>query len=347
MELGAYSLADRTGSADARERVRDIIGYGVHADEIGLDVFGVGEHHTSRFAVVSPAVVLSAIAARTSSILLTSAVSVLSVLDPVRLYQDFAQLDLVSAGRAEITAGRSAYAEPFDIFGVPLEHYDAVFEEKLELLLALRTGEEISWSGSSRTSLTKAVIPPRLKRTLPVRLGVGGTPQSAERAGRMGLPMTLAVLGGDPAGLAPVTDVYREAALRHGHDSSSLSVGSASHFYVGRTSQEARDTFYPHYRAYAAEGRGMHVDRALFDAMCAPRGPLVVGSPREVVDKILRQHDSLGIDRFLGQVDIGDLPRASVLASLDRFAIDVAPTVRRETADELHSPQRSADEEAA
>lgn len=332
MELGVYSLAERTGGASAGARVRDIVDYGVRADEAGLDVFGVGEHHTPRFAVASPAVVLSAVAARTSTIVLTSAVSVLSVLDPVRLYQDFAQLDLVAAGRAEITVGRSAYAEPFDIFGVPLDEYDAVFEEKLELLLALRRPDASSWSGRYRPPLAHTGIPPRLGRELPLRLGVGGTPQSAGRAGRVGLPMTLAVLGGDPAALRPVVRTYRDTADLHGHDPSLLGVGTASHLFVGRTSQEARDTFYPHYRAYMGEGRGIDLDRTTFDAMASPRGALVVGSAAEVTDKILRQHELLGLDRFLGQVDIGGLRREDVLASLDRFASDVAPVVRRATA---------------
>ncbi|WP_395244446.1 LLM class flavin-dependent oxidoreductase [Agromyces sp. MMS24-K17] len=340
MELGVYSLTERTeptggteptgaaGRAALLDRVRDVIDYGVRADEVGLDAFGIGEHHTPRFAVASPSVVLAAVAARTSRITLTSAVSVLSVLDPVRLYQDFAQLDLVSGGRAEITTGRSAYGEPFDLFGVPVEAIDDVFEEKLELLLGLRRGTELSWSGRYRTPLQQAVVPPRLDRELPVRIGVGGTRQSAERAGRLGLPMTLAVLVGDPAGLAPIATAYRAAARQHGHDPSTLSIGSASHFHVGPTSREARDTFYPHYRAYVADGRGIHLDRETFDAMCAPRGPLVVGGPREVADKILRQREALGIDRFLGQVDIGGLPRATVLESIDRFAADVAPLVR-------------------
>lgn len=332
MELGTYSLAERTGSASARDRIQDIIDFGIRSDDAGLEVFGVGEHHTPRFAVASPAVVLAAVAARTSSIRLTSTVSVLSVLDPVRLYQDFAQLDLVSNGRAEVTAGRSAYVEPFDIFGVPIDEYDAVFEEKLALFLSLRAQEKVSWTGRYRTPLEQAVIPPGLERPLPLRLGVGGTPQSAERAGRLGLPMTLAVLGGDPAGLARVVETYFATAELHGRDQSGLSVGSASHFHVARASQEARDTFYPHYAAYNAEGRGIHLDRMTFEAMASPRGPLVVGSPQEVIDKILRQHEFLQLDRFMGQVDIGGLPRETVMESIDLFASEVAPVVRRETA---------------
>lgn len=331
MELGVFSLTDLSAGATAPDRVRDLIDYGVHADMVGLDVFGVGEHHTPRFAVSSPAVVLAAIAARTSAIMLTSAVSVLSVLDPVRLYQDFAQLDLVSAGRAEITAGRSAYAEPFAIFGVPTELVDAVFDEKLDLLLRLRRDAALTWAGRFRSPLDDALITPRLERELPVRLGVGGTPASAARAGRLGLPMTLAVLIGDPANLRPVVDRYRRTGDAHGHPRRALAVGAAGHLHVGATSQQARDTFYPHYRSYFADGRGMHLDRATFDEMAAPDGPLVVGSPQEVADKLLRQHELFDLDRFIGQVDLGGLPKRAVLASIDRFAGEVAPVVRQWT----------------
>jgi alkanesulfonate monooxygenase SsuD/methylene tetrahydromethanopterin reductase-like flavin-dependent oxidoreductase (luciferase family) len=329
MQLGVFSLTDLTGGADPTDRVRDLVAYGVRADESGLDVFGVGEHHTARFAVSSPAVVLAAVAARTSAVTLTSAVSVLSVLDPVRLHQDFAQLDLVSGGRAEITAGRSAYREPFDVFGVPVAEYDAVFDEKLDLLLRLRAEAEVTWAGRYRAPLDRAVITPRPGRPLPVRLGVGGTPASAARAARLGLPMTVALLGGTAAQLRPMVDRYWEVAAEHGH-SSGLGVGVASHFFVGSTSQGAREAFYPHYRTYVAEGRGRHLDRATFDQMSATDGPLVVGSPDEVADKVLRQQEQLGSDRFLGQVDIGGLPRDAVLASIDRFAHDVTPLVRRD-----------------
>ncbi len=331
MELGVFSLTDLAGGAAASDRVRDVIDYGAHADQAGLDVFGVGEHHTPRFAVASPAVVLGAVAARTSAITLTSAVSVLSVLDPVRLYQDFAQLDLVSGGRAEITAGRSAYSEPFDIFGVPMDEYEAVFDEKLDLLLELRENAEVTWSGRFRTPLEHSPIIPRLSRELPVRLGVGGTPGSAARAARLGLPVTLALLVGNPLGLLPIVDLYRSTGERYGHRRSELGVGVASHLYVGTTSQAARDTFYPHYRTYFADGRGVHLSRAAFDQMAAPDGPLVVGSPQEVADKIRGWHESFDLDRFMGQVDIGGLPRDAVLGSIERFATGVAGILRDES----------------
>ncbi|WBM78829.1 LLM class flavin-dependent oxidoreductase [Cryobacterium breve] len=339
MELGAFSLTDLSAGTLSPGRVLDIIDYGVFADEAGLDIFGIGEHHTPRFAVSSPAVVLAAIAARTSTITLTSAVSVLSVLDPDRLYQDFAQLDLVSGGRAEITAGRSAYSEPFAVFGVPLDDYDAVFEEKLGLLLALRRNAEVTWTGRFRTPLDHAQIIPRLTHELPVRLGVGGTPASAARAERLGLPVTLALLAGGPDGLTPVVNLYRQTGDEHGHLRGQLGVGVVSHVYVGNSSQDARDTFYPHYRSYFADGRGINLDRATFDRMAAPDGPLVVGSPQEVADKLLRWNEIFELDRFLGQIDIGGLPRDAVFASIERFAVDVAPMLRRKSS---HYPSERA-----
>lgn len=332
MQLGVFSLTDMTGGISPAQRVRDIVEYGAHADEFGLDVYGVGEHHTVRFAVPSPAVVLAAIASRSNKLTLTSAVSVLSVLDPVRLFQDFAQLDLVSGGRAEITVGRSAYSEPFNLFGVQLVEYDGVFEEKLDLLLQLRSSQgELTWAGKYRAPLDRATITPQLSRPLPVRVGVGGTPESAERAGALGLPMTLALLGGDPTRMRPVVDRYRAAATGNHVRSDRLGVAGVSHFFVGATSQSARDTFYPAYRTYFREGRNLQLDRATFDEMAAPNGPLVVGSPQEVIDKILRQNEALTLDRFLGQVDLGGLPREDVLASIDRFADGVAPALRAAT----------------
>ncbi|WP_213815521.1 LLM class flavin-dependent oxidoreductase [Glaciihabitans sp. dw_435] len=330
MELGVFSLTELSRGATVSDRVRDIIDFGIHADEVGLDVYGIGEHHTPRFSVSSPAVVLGAIASRTSSITLTSTVSVLSILDPVRLFQDFAQLDTVSGGRAEITAGRSAYREPFDIFGVPMDKYDAVFEEKLDLLLALRQNREVTWAGRFRPPLDHVALVPQLDRPLPLRLGVGGTPASAARAGRLGLPMTLAFLHGTPAQLLPAVGLYRQAGEQHGHDPAELAVGIVSHMFIGPTSHEARDTFYPHYRTYVADGRGIQLDRETFDEMAGPDGPLVVGSAHEVADKLLRLDGTLGLDRFMGQVDIGALPREAVLASMDRLAADVLPAVQRQ-----------------
>jgi alkanesulfonate monooxygenase SsuD/methylene tetrahydromethanopterin reductase-like flavin-dependent oxidoreductase (luciferase family) len=336
IELGVYSLTDVSPGDSPAQRIRDIVDYGVAADQAGLDVFGVGEHHTAPFAVSSPAVVLAAVAAGTSSITLTSAVSVLSVLDPVRLFQDFAQLDLVSGGRAEITAGRSAYAEPFEIFGVDPEHYDDVFTEKLALLRTLTTQASVTWSGQFRHPLRNATIIPRPGRTLPVRVGVGGSPASAHRAGRLGLPMTLAHLGGSPAQAKATADLYWQAGEDAGHPRSALGVGIASHLFVGASSQHARDTFYPAYRAYSAAGRGIHLDRAAFDAMAGPRGALMVGSAQEIAEKLAVQRELFSANRFIGLTDLGGLPPAEVLGSIERLARDVAPVLRHESRSAAH-----------
>ncbi len=328
IELGVYSLTDNSTGAHLERRIRDIVDYGVAADQAGLDVFGVGEHHTARFAVSSPAVVLAAVAARTSSITLTSAVSVLSVLDPVRLYQDFAQLDLVSGGRAEITAGRSAYAEPFEIFGVDQQRYDDVFTEKLNLLLRLTGPSEVTWSGQFRHPLRNATIIPRLERPLPVRVGVGGSPSSAQRAGRLGLPMTLAFLGGRLDHARKTADLYWQAGKDAGHPRSALGIAIASHLFIGATSQHAREAFYPAYRAYAAAGRGIQLDRSTFDAMAGPNGALMVGSPQEIAEKFSVQRELFGADRFIGLTDLGGLPRTDVLESIERLASDVSPAIK-------------------
>jgi alkanesulfonate monooxygenase SsuD/methylene tetrahydromethanopterin reductase-like flavin-dependent oxidoreductase (luciferase family) len=331
IELGIYSLTDVSAGDNLAQRIHDIVAYGVASDQAGLDVFGVGEHHTARFAVSSPTVVLAAVGASTSSITLTSAVSVLSVLDPVRLYQDFAQLDLVSGGRAEITAGRSAYAEPFEIFGVDKQRYDDVFAEKLDLLRLLTTQADVTWSGQFRHPLRNATIIPRPGRTLPVRVAVGGSPASAERAGRLGVPMTLAHLGGSPAQAKATVDLYWQAGDDAGHPRSALGVGIASHLFIGASSQHARDTFYPAYRGYAATGRGIHLDRADFDAMAGPHGALMVGSAQEIVEKLATQRELFGATRFIGLTDLGGLPRASVLDSIERLASNVAPALRHES----------------
>ncbi|MFD0310220.1 LLM class flavin-dependent oxidoreductase [Streptomyces sp. NPDC127119] len=328
VELGVFSLTDVVPGVSTPQRVHDIVDIGVFADQVGLDLFGVGEHHTPRFAVASPAIVLAAVAARTASITLTSAVSVLSVLDPVRLHQDFAQLDLVSGGRAEITVGRSAYAEPFEIFGVDMERYDDVFAEKLDLLRMIAHEDRITWEGRFRPPLNGVAVVPRLDRVLPVRLAVGGSPDSARRAGRLGLPMTLAHLGGSTARARPAVDLYWQAAETAGHPRAALGIGVAAHLFVGATSQGARETFYPYYRAYFAHGRGVHLDRPTFEAMAGPAGALLVGSAQEIAEKLVTQKELFGANRFIGQADLGGLPRSSVLGSIEKFASDVAPAVR-------------------
>jgi alkanesulfonate monooxygenase SsuD/methylene tetrahydromethanopterin reductase-like flavin-dependent oxidoreductase (luciferase family) len=338
LELGILSLSDlqldpQTGSpTPASRRIDDIVAYGELADRLGLDVFGLGEHHTHDFAVSSPAVVLAAIAARTRSIRLSSAVTVLSVLDPVRVYQDFATLDLLSHGRAEIIAGRSAFIDPFAIFGADSARYDALFSEKLELLLRLRSEETVTWSGRFRTPLDEAPIAPRaFQEPLPVWVGVGGTPESAERAGRLGLPMVLGYIGGPIAFARRAVDIYRAAGERAGHPER-LRVGISTHFFAGRNPDAARAVF-PYYHEYLRPkrpgGRGFVVDRAAFEAGTAPGQAIMVGSGDELVARILAARQALGqLDRFYGQVDWGGLPRPLVEESIERFATEIAPAVR-------------------
>jgi len=294
-------------------------------------VFALGEHHTHDYAVASPAVVLAAVAARTKRIRLASGVTVLSVADPVRVYQDFAQLDVLSGGRAEIVAGRSAFPEPFALFGVPIHDYDAVFDEKLRLLLQLTHEDRVTWSGRYRPPLRDAPIVPRaLQESLPVWAGVGGSPDSAERAGRLGLPIVLGFIGGTFAHAHRTIDIYRAAGHAAGHPEK-LRVGISTHFYAAATPDEAL-AVHPYYHEYLRPktpgGRGWIVDPASF-AVGTRRGQaLMVGSVDQLVEKIVDAHQLLGVDRFIGQIDWGGLPRPLVEESITRLATEIAPRVR-------------------
>ena len=340
MEIGIYSFAETSlgsNGAGAGQRLRDLIEEIDLADQVGLDVFGVGEHHRPDYAVSSPAVVLAAAAERTKRIRLTSAVTVLSSDDPVRVFQDFATLDLLSGGRAEIMAGRGSFIESFPLFGFDLDDYDELFVEKLELLLELRDSERIRWEGSHRPALNGLGVYPRpLQNPLPIWIAVGGTPQSVIRAATLGLPMALAIIGGSPDRFVPMVDLYRESARSTGHDPSQLAVGINSHTYVADTSQQAAEEFYPSYAEVMTRigrERGWPpTTRAQFDAMRSPRGALLVGSPQEVVDKILYEHELFGHQRFLAQMTVGPMPHAKVMRSIELFGTHVAPIVRRETA---------------
>lgn len=333
MELGVFSLSDiYAGSPDtAATRTRDIIDYGVLAEQHGLDVFGIGEHHTRQFAVSSPAVVHAAVARATSRILLTTTSTILTVLDPVRLYQDFATLDLISGGRAEIGAGRSAFAEPFALFGENMAEYDELFAEKLDLLLRLRDEDTVTWSGRHRASLQDAAVNPQAEGTLPVWVAVGGTPSSAARAGRLGLPMVLGLIGGTIDHAKRLIDLYRNVGRDAGHSDERLKVGITSHFYVGESQDRALEDFYPYYHRYLSPetngGRGFYVDRAQMTHLAARRGALMVGGPAEVAEKILDLSSVLGVDRFLGQVDLGGMPTEMVRDSIRRFGDIVAPAI--------------------
>jgi alkanesulfonate monooxygenase SsuD/methylene tetrahydromethanopterin reductase-like flavin-dependent oxidoreductase (luciferase family) len=333
MELGVFSLTDISPDSDdtAASRTDDIISYGVLAEQRGLDVYGIGEHHTRAFAVSSPAVVHAAIARATSRIKLTTTATILTVLDPVRLYQDFATLDLISHGRAEIGAGRSAFAEPFALFGEDIGEYDAIFAEKLDLLLRLRDEEKVTWQGTYRPALTNAEANPQPAGDLPIWVAVGGTPSSAVRAGRLGLPMALGLIGGTIDHAKRLIDVYRTAGRDAGHPDKALKVGITSHFYVGETHDKALDDFFPYYHRYLSPetngGRGFYVDRDQMHHLAGRRGALMVGGPQQIAEKILDLQSVLGVDRFLGQVDLGGMPPQMVRDSISRFGDIVAPAI--------------------
>jgi probable LLM family oxidoreductase len=340
MEIGIYSFAETSldaNGAGARQRLRDLIEEVELADQVGLDVFGVGEHHRPDYAVSSPAVVLAAAAEHTRRIRLTSAVTVLSSDDPVRVFQDFATLDLLSGGRAEIMAGRGSFIESFPLFGYDHDDYDELFVEKLERVLPLRDSERVRWAGTHRAPLDGLGVYPRpLQKPLPIWIAVGGTPQSVVRAATLGLPMALAIIGGLPDRFVPMVDLYRESARKAGHDPSQLPVGINSHTYVADTSQQAAAEFYPSYAEVMTRigrERGWPpTTRAQFEAMRSPRGALLVGSPQEVIDKILYEHELFGHQRFLAQMSVGPMPHANVMRSIELLGTQVAPIVRRETA---------------
>ena len=352
MELGVYTFAElRPDPASgirltAAERVKNLIEEIELADQVELDVFGVGEHHRPDFVVSAPAVVLAAAAVRTKTIRLTSAVTVLSSDDPVRVFQDFATLDLLSGGRAEIMAGRGSFIESFPLFGYDLNAYDALFAEKLELLLKLRESEKVTWAGVHRPPLQNLGVYPRsFQDRIPIWVAVGGTAASAARAGTLGVPMALAIIGGMPERFAGLTGLFRESARRAGHDPDQLPLGINSHGYVADTSQKAADEFFPPYAAMMnaiGKERGWSpMRRQDFDAMRVLRGALFVGSPQEVVDKILFQHEIFGHQRFLAQMSVGTLPHASVMRAIELFGTQVAPQVRRATAAAPPPPQRA------
>ena len=339
MEIGLYTFGDLpvgTGGGEAaRRRLGEIVAAARLADEAGLAVFGVGEHHRPDYAISAPSVVLGALAAATRRIRLTTAVTILSSDDPVRVAEQFATLDLLSGGRAEITVGRGAFIESFPLFGYDLNDYDALYDEKLALFLKLAGGGATDWHGRFRPALAGATIsPPVPGDDGRIWIGAGGTPASAIRAGQAGLPLNLANIGGEPARFQPFIDLYRRAGTAAGHDAGRLKVAISGHCHVGRDSRSARDAFFPYYARYIGHnlpaGRdGWKVTRPDFDRLAAPRGPLFVGSPAEIVDKILYEHSLFRHDRFMAQIDIGGLPFAEVAAVIGRLAGEVLPQVNR------------------
>ncbi len=339
MQLGIYTFAETTPdpvtgqTVSAEQRLSDLIEEIELADKVGLDVFGVGEHHRTDFSVSSPAVVLAAAAARTKNIRLTSAVTVLSSDDPVRVFQDFATLDLLSGGRAEIMAGRGSFIESYPLFGYSLDDYDELFAEKLAMLLAIRSSERVTWMGKHTQSLDNLGVYPRpVQNPLPVWIAVGGTPQSVIRAGTLGLPLAIAIIGGAPERFVQFADLYRESARRAGHDPSKLELSINSHGLISDSSQEAADIAFPAYSmtmGRIGRERGWPPPtRHQFDAERSPRGSMVLGSPQEVIDKILYEHELFGMTRFLIQFTVGTLPHHVVMKSIELFGTQVAPAVR-------------------
>ncbi len=347
MELGLYTFAEltpdpRTGDAvTPQERLSNLLEEAALADELGLDVYGVGEHHRPEFAVSTPAVVLAAVAERTRRIRLTSAVSVISSDDPVRVFQEFATLDLLSGGRAEIMAGRGSFIESFPLFGYDLRLYDELFAEKLELLLRLRESEQVTWEGRHRAPIEgRGVYPRPLQDPLPVWVAVGGTPESAVRAGSLGLPMALAIIGGLPERFTPFVELHRRAAREAGHDGIAVSINS--HGFVAETGERAIELSYP--SAAAAMNRiGRErgwppLGRADYEAAATLRGANFVGSPEQVAEKILYQHELFGHDRFLLQLSVGSVPHGDMLRAIELFGTEVAPLVRAELARRAPAP---------
>jgi probable LLM family oxidoreductase len=340
VQIGIDSFAaahdDSSRALSASERLRNLVEEIEHADQVGLDVFGIGEHHRKDFLDSAPAVILAAAAARTSRIRLTSAVTVLSSADPVRVFQNFATLDLLSQGRAEMVVGRGSFTDSFPLFGFRLEDYDSLFAEKLDLLLEIRENEHVTWSGKHRPALTgQGVYPRPVQNPLPIWLGVGGTPQSFVRAGVLGLPLMVAIIGGETRRFRPLVDLYREAGQRAGHSPDRLKVGVHSLGYVAATTQEAADDFFPGYaRAVTDIGkeRGWPpVTRAAFDAQRGPQGALLIGNPDEVVEKIIRHSEALGgVSRFTFQMNAASLPHAKLMKAIEALGTRVVPALRQE-----------------
>ncbi|WP_030908052.1 LLM class flavin-dependent oxidoreductase [Streptomyces sp. NRRL F-5126] len=321
-----------------RQRVRETIEQAQVADQAGLDVFGVGEHHRGDFAGSAPTILLAAAAERTENIRLTSSVTVLSSEDPVRVWEQFATIDLLSAGRAEIIAGRGSYTESFPLFGYDLKDYADLFREKLDLLLRIREQNPLTWQGRFRAPLVDADIAPRADgATIPVWVGVGGSPASAVSTGRLGLPMALALLLGPMTSHRETVELYRTAAAKAGHGADAMPVSINAHGFVGRTSQDARDTMYPYFAHGMMEnnhqrGVGHPLSRAVFDAQSSPAAGLLVGSPQEVIDKLLGYHELYGLNRAIIQMGFGGMPQKEHLAAIERLGTEVAPVVRREVA---------------
>ncbi|MGE7825475.1 LLM class flavin-dependent oxidoreductase [Paenibacillus sp. NPDC093718] len=341
MEIGVSSFVEtwpdvKTGEVISHaQRLREVVEEIVLADQVGLDVYGVGEHHRKDYAASSPGVVLAAAASQTKWIRLTSAVTVLSSADPVRVFQDFATLDAISNGRAEIMAGRGSFIESFPLFGYDLSHYDELFEEKLELLLKIRESEKVTWQGGHRPAIHNLGVYPRpVQNPLPVWIGSGGNSESVVRAGLLGLPLVLAIIGGSPLQFAPLVKLYKEAAAHAGHDVSKLPIGSHSHGFIAEDTEMAADKFFPSTQAsmnVLGRERGWgYYDRARFDAARSFDGALYVGDPETVAQKIIHLRKHVGITRFMLHVPVGTMPHDEVMRAIELLGTEVAPRVRTE-----------------
>jgi probable LLM family oxidoreductase len=339
IEIGLYTFADinpeRAGNAvSTHQRFQELIEEIELADQVGLDVFGIGEHHRPDYAASAPAVALGAAAVRTKNIKLTSAVTVLSSDDPVRVFQDFSTIDQLSGGRAEIMVGRGSFIESFPLFGYDLQDYDKLFSEKLELLLKLNRETVVNWKGKLRPSIEgRGVYPRPFQQQLPVWLAVGGTPESAVRAASLRLPMALAIIGGMPEHFVPFVNLYKESAKKSGWNADPLPLGINTHVYIADNSQQAADDYFPVYAAMMnriGKERGWPpLGRGQFEASRSSKGYLMVGSVQEVIDKMLFEYELFGYTRFLAQMSVGTADHKKVLRSIELFGTQVAPAVRK------------------
>ena len=340
MEIGIYTFADVgthpvTGDTiTAHQRIQNLMEEIQLADEVGLDVFAVGEHHRADYAVSAPAVILAAAAVKTKNIRLSSAVTVLSSDDPVRVFQAFSTVDLLSGGRAEIMAGRGSFIESFPLFGYDLNDYDALFSEKLDMLVQINKNEHLHWKGAHTGSVkNRGVYPRPLQKKLPLWVAVGGTPESVIRAAEYGLPMALAIIGGQPARFAPLIKLYKEVYAKAGHDTSKMQVSINSHAYIAETSSAAREEFFPTYAEVMGrigKERGWSgMSRQDFEASTGPTGALLVGSAQEVIDKILYEYELFGHTRFLAQMSLGAMEHKHNMKAIELLGKVIAPQVRK------------------
>ncbi|WP_025716486.1 LLM class flavin-dependent oxidoreductase [Paenibacillus sp. 1-18] len=341
MEIGISTFVETTPDPQTGEvishaqRIREVVEEIVLADRVGLDVYGVGEHHRKDYAASAPAVILAAAAAQTQRIRLTSAVTVLSSDDPVRVFQDFATLDGISNGRAEIMAGRGSFIESFPLFGYDLDNYDELFDEKLELLLKIRESEKVTWKGGHRPAINHLGVYPRpVQNPLPVWIGSGGNQESVVRAGLLGLPLVLAIIGGSPEQFAPLVELYKKAAKHAGHDASLLPVASHSHGFIAESTELAAEKFFPSTQQSMnvlgrERGWGPYT-RSSFDAARSFEGALYVGDPDTVAKKIIHLRKQVGITRFLLHVPVGTMPHEDVMRAIELLGTEVAPQVREE-----------------